>query len=387
MLHKKMFSTLVLLIASLLFTSLLQAQEYENSANIGFGGVAYFADSVRNIDDDLGLVIGGELPLSTRWSFATDYYSVKSDVKFIGGDADLDFLRFGFNYHLNQTNGWQPYVGFGWGNVDVDAAGILNDADEDTFDFGLGMKRMINDNWLVRGDYKIIRGMDTNKWDNAISVGLSYAFGSRSRSTPVASNTPAATRTTAATGDGDSDNDGVPNSRDACRNTAAGASVDSRGCEIDSDRDGVVDSRDNCPDTSMNLSVDANGCPILELTQRRIELQVNFDYDRSEVKAEYDEEIAEFAGFMEEYGNTNVVIEGHTDSRGSNAYNQPLSERRANAVRDELVNEYDIEANRVSTVGYGESRPVATNDTDEGRAQNRRIEAVLSVEVEEQRRR
>jgi len=81
------------------------------------------------------------------------------------------------------------------------------------------------------------------------------------------------------------------------------------------------------------------------------------------------------------------VIEGHTDSRGSDAYNQPLSERRANAVRDELVNEYDIDASRVSTVGYGESRPVATNDTDEGRAQNRRIEAVLSVEVEEQRRR
>ena len=90
---------------------------------------------------------------------------------------------------------------------------------------------------------------------------------------------------------------------------------------------------------------------------------------------------------MEVYGNTNVVIEGHTDSRGSDAYNQALSERRANAVRDELVNENGIAAERVSTVGYGESRPVSSNDTDAGRAQNRRIEAVISVEVEEQRRR
>lgn len=383
MIHKKMFSKLVLLIAGLVFTFALQAQEYENTGNISIGGVGFFADSARNIDDDLGLVIGGELPLSTRWSLATDYYSMESDVKFIGGDADLDLLRFGFNYHLNQINGWQPFVGFGWGNIDVDAAGFLNDSDEDTFDLGFGLKRRISDNWMARGDWKILRGGDTKAWDNAISFGLAYAFGSRSRSTPVAATQNTSTPSTV----GDSDNDGVPDNRDACRNTPAGAQVDSRGCEIDSDRDGVVDSRDNCPDTSMNLSVDANGCPILEVSQRRIELLVNFDYDRSEVKPEYDEEIADFADFMKEYGNTNAVIEGHTDNRGSDAYNQPLSERRANAVRDELVNEYDIEADRVSTVGYGESRPVDNSNTEAGHARNRRIEAVLSVEVEEQRRR
>ena len=209
---------------------------------------------------------------------------------------------------------------------------------------------------------------------------LPIAFGKRA-SAPAA-----AARTTSSTMM-DSDNDGVPDSSDACRNTPAGTQVDSRGCEIDSDRDGVVDSRDNCPDTTANLAVDSNGCPIMELTQRRQELLVNFDYNRSEVKPQYDNEIEDFAEFMEVYGNTNVVIEGHTDSRGSDAYNQALSERRANAVRDELVNENGIAAERVSTVGYGESRPVSSNDTDAGRAQNRRIEAVISVEVEEQRRR
>ncbi len=149
----------------------------------------------------------------------------------------------------------------------------------------------------------------------------------------------------------------------------------------------MVDSRDKCPDTPRNLAVDADGCPILDINQRRQELLVNFDFDRSEVKPQYDAEIAEFAEFMQTYGNTNAVIEGHTDSVGTEEYNQGLSERRANAVRNELVNEHNIPAGRVSTVGYGESRPVDTNSTDAGRANNRRIEAVISVEIEEQRRR
>ena len=365
---------------SLLSATFLQAQEIENTGNIYLGGVGYFSDSDRNIDDDIGFVIGGELPVSERWSIATDFYNVDTDTRVTNIDSDLDFYRLGLNYHFNQLNGWQPYVGFGFGNIEVDAPGSLLDEEEQTLDVGFGMKRRIGENWMLRGDYKLINGEDVHGFDNAISVGISYAFGSHA-SAPAAQ--PTATSPTMM----DSDGDGVPDSSDACANTPAGVQVDSRGCEIDSDRDGVVDSRDNCPDTPANLAMDNNGCPILEASQRRIELLVNFDYDQSDVKPQYDSEIEDFADFMKIYGNTNAVIEGHTDSRGSDAYNQPLSERRANAVRDELVNEYDIDASRVSTVGYGESRPVATNDTDEGRAQNRRIEAVLSVEVEEQRRR
>jgi OmpA-OmpF porin, OOP family len=236
---------------------------------------------------------------------------------------------------------------------------------------------------MLKGDFKFIDVPDVQETDKAASVSLAYAFGQRSR--PAAA-TPAA-RTATPSAVADSDNDGVPDNRDACSNTPAGMRVDSRGCEIDTDRDGVVDSRDNCPDTTANLAVDNNGCPILEVAQRRQELRVNFDYDRSEVKTQYDNEITDFAEFMEVYGNTNVVIEGHTDNVGSDEYNQALSERRANAVRDELVNENGISSNRVSTVGYGEARPVSTNNTDAGRAENRRIEAVISVEVEEQRRR
>ena len=370
----------VLLSISLLTSSLLLAQEYDNSANISVGIVDYFFDAERNQDDEIGFAIGAEYPLTGRWSVASDYFSLDSDVENSTAESEVDYFRVGVNYHLNQINGWQPYAGFGMGILEIEPSVFgPNDVEETAIDLGVGLKRYINDNWLFRGDYKVIFGDERGAHDTALTLGVAYAFGKRAAR-------PAATTATPSTV-ADSDNDGVPDNRDACSNTPAGMRVDSRGCEIDTDRDGVVDSRDNCPDTPANLAVDNNGCPILEVAQRRQELRVNFDFDRSEVKTQYDSEITDFAEFMDVYGNTNVVIEGHTDNRGSDEYNQALSERRANAVRDELVNENGISANRVSTVGYGEARPVSTNNTDAGRADNRRIEAVISVEVEEQRRR
>lgn len=378
---RNVFLNTILLFTTVLSSIFLQAQEIENTGNIYLGGTIIYPDSVRTIDDDFGFVVGLELPFSDRWAVAADYYNIDTETKTTKIDADLDFYRVGLNYHFNQINGWQPYAGFGIGNIEVDSAAFPN-TDEHTVDLGVGVKRRLSNNWMFRSDYKVLNSKDVHGFDDAFSVGIAYAFGNSSSAAPVAarSTTPSPTMM-------DSDGDGVPDSADACSNTPAGTQVDSRGCEIDSDRDGVVDSRDNCPNTSVNLSVDANGCPILEISQRRQELLVNFDYDQSDVKPQYDAEIENFADFMKEYGNTNVVIEGHTDNRGADDYNQPLSERRANAVRDELVNEHDIEARRVSTVGYGESRPVSTNDTEAGRADNRRIEAVISVEVEEQRRR
>jgi outer membrane protein OmpA-like peptidoglycan-associated protein len=73
------------------------------------------------------------------------------------------------------------------------------------------------------------------------------------------------------------------------------------------------------------------------------------------------------------------VVEGHTDSVGSDAYNQTLSERRANAVRDVLVNQYGVGSDRVNAAGYGETRPVADNASADGRAVNRRVEAEVEA--------
>ncbi|MDX1722714.1 MAG: OmpA family protein [Pseudomonas sp.] len=160
----------------------------------------------------------------------------------------------------------------------------------------------------------------------------------------------------------------------------------------DQDGDGVFDRRDRCPDTPPNTSVRHNGCPFPEYASPpqvmepaepavpvRVELDVKFDFDKSVVKAGSHADIKSLADFMKQYPQTSTAVEGHTDSIGSDAYNQGLSERRANAVREVLVEQHGIESNRVSAVGYGETRPVADNDSESGRAINRRVEAAVEV--------
>jgi outer membrane protein OmpA-like peptidoglycan-associated protein len=160
----------------------------------------------------------------------------------------------------------------------------------------------------------------------------------------------------------------------------------------DEDGDGVFDRRDRCPDTPPNTPVRHNGCPFPEYASPaqamepdepavpvRVELDVKFDFDKSVVKEGSYADIKSLADFMKQYPQTTTTVEGHTDAIGSDAYNQGLSERRANAVRDVLVEQHGIDVNRVSAVGYGESRPVADNDSESGRAINRRVEAAVEV--------
>ncbi|MFP6850721.1 MAG: OmpA family protein [Pseudomonas sp.] len=115
----------------------------------------------------------------------------------------------------------------------------------------------------------------------------------------------------------------------------------------------------------------------------RVELDVKFDFDKSSVKEESYGDIKNLADFMKQYPQTTTVVEGHTDSKGSDAYNQKLSESRANAVRNVLVNQYGVDANRVNAAGYGETRPVADNATDAGRAVNRRVEAEVEAQIKQ----
>lgn len=108
-----------------------------------------------------------------------------------------------------------------------------------------------------------------------------------------------------------------------------------------------------------------------------IDMEVLFATDDAIVKPEEYAKIAEVADFMTQYPNTVVTIEGHTDNRGSDIYNQSLSQRRVNAVKDVLISQFGVAATRISAVGYGESQPRASNDSDEGRQMNRRVVAVV----------
>ncbi|NIM69850.1 MAG: OmpA family protein [Xanthomonadales bacterium] len=168
----------------------------------------------------------------------------------------------------------------------------------------------------------------------------------------------------------DSDGDGVVDSKDRCPGTPAGEPVDEFGCEFDGDGDGVVDGRDQCPDTKPGTPVDNNGCDLL--ARYRME-GIRFEFDSAELTADSQAALADALQILQRHPDLVVEIAGHTDSMGAESYNQGLSERRANAVRDYLAANGANAAN-LSAKGYGESEPVADNATEEGRAANRRVE-------------
>lgn len=108
-----------------------------------------------------------------------------------------------------------------------------------------------------------------------------------------------------------------------------------------------------------------------------IELEVLFETDKSIVRPEYYAKISELAEFMTKYPNTVVTIEGHTDSRASDSYNQALSQRRVDAVKQVLITQFSVMPERLTAIGYGESQPRASNDNAAGRQLNRRVVAVV----------
>jgi OOP family OmpA-OmpF porin len=179
----------------------------------------------------------------------------------------------------------------------------------------------------------------------------------------------------------DSDGDGVIDSKDKCPGTPKGRKVNEDGCELDSDGDGIVDGDDKCPDVYAKT---ADGCPAAAAAlapvapaapprQKLVLENVNFDYDKATLRADETAVLDEAVATLNTWGNIKVEVAGHADSRGSDAYNQTLSLRRAESVRSYLVGK-GIAAERLNTVGYGEREPIADNGTPEGRFKNRRVE-------------
>jgi outer membrane protein OmpA-like peptidoglycan-associated protein len=184
----------------------------------------------------------------------------------------------------------------------------------------------------------------------------------------------------------DSDGDGVLDGIDQCANTPKGASVDEKGCPNDDDGDGVPNGIDECPDTTPGLKVDATGCPI-EVVEKETELldtgmirieDINFETGKADILPESYPTLDIVAKVLKKWPELRIEVGGHTDSRGSDAYNQRLSQKRAQAVYDYLIRTSpELKPDQFTVKGYGESRPVAPNTTDLNMAKNRRVEFVV----------
>lgn len=177
----------------------------------------------------------------------------------------------------------------------------------------------------------------------------------------------------------DSDNDGIANGDDKCPGQAGEAA--NGGCPWpDTDGDSVLDKDDECPNEAGTVA--NNGCPEMPNEEVQAKLTsyartINFDTGKSNIKVEATETLEAIVAILKEYPKANFIIEGHTDSTASKKFNQKLSEERAAVVVDFLTSN-GVDSARLTSVGFGESNPIASNDTKEGKASNRRVEVKLA---------
>jgi outer membrane protein OmpA-like peptidoglycan-associated protein len=175
----------------------------------------------------------------------------------------------------------------------------------------------------------------------------------------------------------DADGDGVNDDVDQCKDTPAGEQVDAKGCPLpkDADGDGVNDDKDRCPSTPAGVKVDQEGCQVLfEQSKKTLILEgVNFETGKADLTPESQTILDGVAESLVANDSIKVQVGGHTDNTGSAAVNKRLSAARANVVREYLISK-GVAADRLTAAGFGPSKPIASNRTAAGRAQNRRVE-------------
>jgi OmpA-OmpF porin, OOP family len=335
--HTQVFA-LSAVIAALSAGAHADNHKFEVHADVGR---VFFEDA---LDDSSTWGLGFGYVLNENWTL--DAVASKYDTETDVGGVDVDGTQYRLDalYNINTESLWRPYVAFGIGDQKREFNAASPSSERDTLlNLGAGVKRALGGNWEFRTDVRAFNSLDNEYTDLALNAGISYLFGASSapvKAAPVVAEP-----------------------------------------EKDTDGDGVLDSKDQCADTPKAHKVDAVGCS-LKLTETvAIELKITFDTAKSVIKPEFEGEVAGLANFMNQYADTVVTVEGHTDSQGSDVYNQKLSQSRADAVKAALITKYGIGADRVNAVGYGESKPVADNMNAAGREKNRRVVGQVSTKV------
>ncbi|MBE7373538.1 OmpA family protein [Pseudomonas lopnurensis] len=329
----KLKNTLGVVIGSMVAaTSLSALAQGQGAVEVEAFGKHYFTDSSRDVQRD------GELYGAGVSYFLTDdvslglsygeYHDLTSKDP-VGTDGSHKNIKGSLTsldaaYHFGAPGiGLRPYVSAGVAHQSIGQA-ARSGRDSSTFaNVGTGLKYYFTENFFAKASVDGMYNIDADEaeWMAGVGVGLNFGGGARQ-----------------------------------------------------------VAAVEPTPEPAPAPIVDTEPEPAPEVV--RVELDVKFDFDKSQVREESYSDIRNLADFMQQYPQTSTTVEGHTDSVGTDQYNQRLSERRAEAVRNVLVNEYGVESGRVNSVGYGESRPVADNATEEGRQINRRVEAEVEAQVQ-----
>jgi OOP family OmpA-OmpF porin len=349
----------------------------------------HLIDGGMDLDSEAAFGLGLGYNITKHWGIEGDvrYTPTQTDIQGLSDiDVDIWTLGLGALYHFQPEEQLNPYLTFGGGGLVYDIDGTSSD-DEDYMGYwGGGTKYSLSDTSALRLDLRHIlnyRSDNTGStsssdpdWRHHFQVmfGVTFQFGGMSN-VPVTETRVVEPEMAAAPVD--SDGDGVLDNVDKCLGTSPGVRVDGKGCPADTDGDGVADFKDACVDTPKGAKVDDRGCPEDAEPIAEMNLQINFGTNKDAVTPFHQSEMVEAVKFINQYPGHKIEVEGHTDSVGDAGYNQGLSARRAENVRMTLVDKYGVAADRISARGFGEEKPLASNDTVEGRQQNRRVEVEI----------
>ena len=355
------------LLAGLGVAQAVSAQDFDDRWYVSGGTGVNFQDTDRDTEDSIYGTLGFGKFFTPNWSVDLELNYQNPDKS---ADPNLWWSQYGVSadarYHFRSADAkWWPYVKFGLGWQRHEEEFIRDPAfgtpdggfpaqHEDNnfaanlgaglqFDFGrVDLRTEVG----TRIDFDDVQARPANEQEDYFTdilagVGLTVALGPEAAPPPPPA--PAA-----------------PSCADK-----------------DSDGDGVNDCDDKCPDSQAGQTIGPDGCPV----PVTIDLKgVNFDFDKSVLRPDAVEILNEAVEILKRYPELKVEVAGHTDSIGTDEYNQKLSERRAQAVYDFLTTNGIDSSRLVGPVGYGESRPIAPNtnedgsDNPEGRAKNRRTE-------------
>lgn len=265
--------------------------------------------------------------MQVQYGFAkTDMRDFKEDVKshqfLLGGRLHWYTLKFG---------GFSPYLGGGYDYYQL-RPDNFEKTQKDAVFAELGIQRMLGSHFILDIGYRHIVTIAHDKFvDRQPYMAINWVFGAAKKPTP----TPV-----------------VP--------------------------EPIPEPEPKCIDVPEGAKLDDEGCPIMLTKEMRITLQMEFAFNSNVVDWHYYGAIGEVAQALVEYPDSTLLLEGHTDNIGRASYNQELSKSRADAVMRVLVSDFDIDPSRIRTAGMGMLQPIADNNTEEGRAENRRVEAIIS---------
>ncbi len=291
---------------------------------VGVTAGHYDLDGERAIIEDHNSVTAGV----QVGKYLSDILAVELGYGANAGHDDFDVLSLNGLLWLNNNDAtnWRPYVLFGLNQYDFqDASNLVLDHDDRSTQVmvGVGMGTQFSHGLEFRADLRGMAGHDEDGEDVGVQFSLNKVFGSKSAA-PAPVVTPVA-----------------------------------------------------APVVSQAIAepeVEAEP----EVRTITVRLNVEFEFNKDTVLAVYGDQLEAIAAAMKAQDDIDLVLEGHSDSRGADQYNLSLSDRRAKAVKAKLAEDYGIPAARISAVGYGETKPLATNETDEGRARNRRVVGEMS---------